>query len=46
MKKSWMVAGLVIAVVVAVGVFMLTTKNANDTKRGDDSATGNAEQRC
>ena len=28
MKKSWIFAGLVIVAVVAVGVFMLTTKNA------------------
>ena len=28
MKKSWIVAGLVIATVVAVGIFILTTKNA------------------
>ena len=41
MKKSWMVAGLVM--VVAVGVFILTTKNTNDTKSGDDSATGKVE---
>ena len=43
MKKSWMVAGLGVVAVVAVGVFVLTTKNTNDTKRGDDSATGNEE---
>ena len=41
MKKSWMVAGLVM--VVAVGVFILTTKNTNDTKSEIDSTTGNAE---
>mgnify|MGYP001146674634 CR=1 FL=1 len=43
MKKSWIFAGLGVVAVVAVGVFVLTTKNTNDTKRGDDSATGNAE---
>ena len=39
MKKSWIFAGLVIVAVVAVGVFMLTTKNANDTKSGDEQTT-------
>ena len=43
MKKSWIVAGLVIVVVVAVGVFMLTTKNANDTKSEIDLTAKNAE---
>jgi hypothetical protein len=41
MKRSWI--GGAAVVVVAVGVFMLTTKNTKDTKSGDDSATGNAE---
>ena len=44
MKKSWIVAGLAIVVVVAVGVIILTTKNTNDTKRGDDSATRSEAQ--
>jgi len=41
MKKSWMVAGLGI---VAVGIIVFTTKNANDTKSGDDSATRSEAQ--
>ncbi|NLE25823.1 MAG: hypothetical protein GX625_10885 [Clostridiaceae bacterium] len=44
MKKSWMVAGMVIVVVVSVGVFVLTTKNTNDTKSGIDSTAETAKQ--
>ncbi|MBN2704301.1 MAG: hypothetical protein JXR23_08830 [Pontiellaceae bacterium] len=43
MKRSWIVAGLVM-VVVAAGVFILTTKNTNDTKSGDKSATRSESQ--
>ncbi|MBN2685380.1 MAG: hypothetical protein JXR40_08885 [Pontiellaceae bacterium] len=42
--KKWIVAGLIIGVVIAVGVFILTTKNTNDTKSGDDSATRSEAQ--
>jgi hypothetical protein len=44
MKKSWIFAGLGIVAVVAVGIIVFTTKNANDTKNGDDSATGGRGQ--
>jgi hypothetical protein len=43
MKKSWIVAGLGIVVVVTVGVFVLTTKNANDTKNVDKKTTESTE---
>jgi hypothetical protein len=43
MKKSWIVAGLGIVVVVAVGVFMLTTKNTNDTKNAEKQTTESTE---
>ena len=44
MKKKWIVAGLVIAAVVAVGVFILTTKNTNESKSGIDSTARSEAQ--
>ena len=45
MKKSWIVAGLTMGAVVAVGVFVLTTKDANDTKNaGKQTIESTAKQ--